>query len=69
MSAINKVINITSHFYTAKELLKLAYKNDDMMQQEDLFELQQKLAMFVIELAEDLDKDDELVEEFPWLFR
>ena len=51
-----------------KSLLALAWKNDDYMSQESLFELQQKLANYTLDAASDCGEVFSLADEFPWLY-
>ena len=50
-------------------LQKIAWRGDDLMDQTDLFELQEELATLAMEMANQLGKCRELVKEFPWLYR
>lgn len=61
---------------TKKEVLmklitfqKLLWKNDDMMHQETLLELQDSMQDTVFKLAIELGFGDLIVSEFPWLYR
>ena len=49
---------------------KLAWDGDDIMDQETLFELQDKLAEISLSFASKISpqKVDKLVEQFPWLY-
>lgn len=52
-----------------KEILTLAWKDDDRMDQETLFELQDKLTGLVLEIAEEESKVDDLINSFPYLYK
>jgi hypothetical protein len=53
----------------AKEILRLAWKDDDLMGQDTLFKLQDDLAILVLSLARANGRDGELSSEFPWIFK
>ena len=50
-------------------LQKIAWRGDDLMEQDDLCELQDKLADLALAIACQLGKSRELAKEFPWLYR
>ena len=52
-----------------KEILTLAWKDDDRMDQETLFELQDKLINLILEVAEKENKTNDLISSFSWLFK
>lgn len=56
------------NYATTKELLEIAYSGDDRIDQEKLFELQEKLAKLALRIAIAEDKTDDLVKSFGWLF-
>ncbi|MBQ9603845.1 MAG: hypothetical protein IJR45_00370 [Firmicutes bacterium] len=47
---------------------KLIWKIDDILDQNDLFDLQEKIADLALAIAENENKTDDLVEKFPWLY-
>ncbi|NLY38596.1 MAG: hypothetical protein GX044_04755 [Firmicutes bacterium] len=52
------------------EIQKLLWKNDDLMEQETLFELQDKVSELALKMAGDNPlKQDLLLREFPWLYK
>lgn len=51
------------------ELQEIAWRGDDLMEQEDLIELQSKIAKLALELANYLGKVSELAKKFPWLYK
>lgn len=56
-------------FETVVEILKLLWKNDDYLEQEDLFEIQDKTADLAWKMAEKSKKRRNLLsKEFPFLF-
>jgi len=55
-------------FNELKEILKLAWENDDMIMQETLFELQDRLAEVTLQAAKTESQKKQLVKEFPWLY-
>lgn len=52
-----------------KEIQKLVWKNDDLMMQETLFELQDKIADLALIIAQKEAKTDDLLENFKWLYK
>lgn len=50
------------------DIQRLLWKNDDYMDQETLFELQEKMAELVLNVAIKEHKITELLVEFPWLY-
>jgi hypothetical protein len=52
-----------------KEILTLAWKDDDRMDQDTLFELQDKLTGLVLEVAQDDSMVDDLINSFPYLYK
>jgi len=50
-------------------LQAIAWRGDDLMEQDDLCELQDKLAVLALELAKEVGKSTELAKKFPWLYR
>ena len=51
-----------------KPIQTLAWRGDDHMGQEALFELQDKLAVLTLKLAQDTGSETDLVKTFPWLY-
>ena len=51
-----------------KEIQQLLWKNDDLMDQDTLFELQDKFAKLTLEIAEKENKIEDLIETFSWLY-
>lgn len=52
-----------------KELLKLVFKDDDRMDQDTLFELQDKITELTLQVAQKENKTNDLVKSFPWLYQ
>ena len=48
---------------------KKLWEHDDLMTQETLFDLQDMVCEFALRLAEDLNREDDLIRRFPWLYR
>lgn len=73
MGARRKLIELqdkmTDHLETTKKLLALATKNDDLIEQEDLFRLQEMIINLTLSIATELEKERELPEEFPQYFK
>jgi hypothetical protein len=51
-----------------KNIQKLLWKNDDRMDQDDLFELQDLVSELILIVAEKENRIDDLVKEFPWIY-
>lgn len=51
-----------------KKLQKLAWQNDDMMDQDTLFNLQDALANVILEVARDCGATEDLIKSFPFLY-
>lgn len=51
-----------------KELQNIAWKNDDLMTQDTLFEMQEMLADLTLKVAVAAHQENDLVKEFPWLY-
>lgn len=53
-----------------KKIQTIAWRGDDLMEQEDLFQLQGQLADLVLMVAQDLGDDmlQDLVRSFPYLY-
>ena len=51
-----------------KKLMLLLWKDDDMMDQDTLFELQNEFAGLLLDVAIKAKKTDDLVKTFPWLY-
>lgn len=50
------------------DIQRLAWKDDDRMDQETLFDLQERIANFALLIAEDENRVDDLVKAFPWVY-
>ena len=51
-----------------KELQLLAWSGDDLMSQDTLFEIQNKLADLTLKAASAVGQERELAAAFPWLY-
>ena len=51
-----------------KKIQSLAWRGDDLMEQDTLFEMQDYIASLILDVAEDCGKTDDLVQSFPWLY-
>jgi len=56
------------YYNELKEIQKLLWKHDDMMMQDTLFQLQEKVAGLILKVANKEKKVDDLIESFPWLY-
>ena len=52
-----------------EKIQELLWRNDDMMDQETLFEVQERVADLLLKVAEKEGKVEHLVAEYPWLYR
>lgn len=52
-----------------KKIQKLLWKDDDLMRQETLFELQELVAELTLKAAEKENKVDDLLKNFKWLYK
>lgn len=50
------------------DIQKLLWRDDDMMEQDTLFEVQDKFANILLMIANKAGKVDELVKTFPWIY-
>ena len=50
------------------DIQKLLWKDDDMMEQDTLFEVQDKFANILLMIANHAGKVDDLVKTFPWIY-
>lgn len=48
---------------------KLLWNNDDLMNQETLFDLQDEVQTLVLKVAEDTNSTDIILKEFHWLYK
>ena len=51
-----------------KEILSLLWKNDDKMDQDTLFQVQDRMTTILLKVAEKEKKTDDLLKSFPYLF-
>lgn len=52
-----------------KEILKLSFKDDDRIDQDTLFDLQDRITDLTLRIAQKENKTDDLVKSFPWLYQ
>ena len=52
-----------------KEIQKLIFKGDDLMDQDTLFELQDRITELTLTVAIKENKTNDLVKSFPWLYK
>lgn len=57
------------YFGMVCDLQRTAWKDDDYMSQETLFELQEKLADFALLVAQNENRVEDLAKAFPWLYK
>lgn len=60
----------TAIYNELKKLNSLAWENDDLMEQETLFDLQERLADLLLRVAQDCGEKtlNDLVKSFPFLY-
>lgn len=51
------------------DIQKLLWQDDDMMAQDTLFDVQDRFADILFRIAEYSGKVDELVKQFPWIYK
>ena len=51
------------------EILGLLWKNDDFLDQDDLYEVQEKTADLAWKLARTKEKRKILMDKFPWVYK
>lgn len=52
-----------------KNIQQLLWRNDDRMDQEVLFEIQDEFANILLEIAAREDRVEDLINSFPWLYK
>jgi hypothetical protein len=52
-----------------KKIQKLIWKDDDRMDQDTLFRLQEYVAVLISDVAAKEKKTDDLIKSFPWLYK
>jgi len=58
-----------AYYERVKKLLSKIFEEDDLMSQDNLFELQDMIARLALQVAKDEKKTKDLVESFSWLYR
>ena len=61
--------NTTNYYDSIAEILKLLFEEDDMMSQDNLFEVQDKVANLALRIALNEKKGAKLVKAFPYLYQ
>jgi len=51
-----------------KKIQTLIWRDDDLMSQDTLFELQEEFTNLLLEVAQKENKTEDLVKSFPWLY-
>ena len=51
-----------------KRIQSIVWQDDDMMTQDTLFDVQERLADLTLKAANDIGKAEELAADFPWLY-
>ena len=60
--------NIAMNTEKLLKILELVWQDDDMMNQDTLFELQDELSILALEVAIAEGKQAKLINKFPWLY-
>ena len=60
---------MAQYYAQIKSIQKTAWADDDMMNQETLFDLQDKIAKLALIIARDEGKLEDLVKAFPFLYK
>ena len=58
----------TELYQQLKEIQRLAWRDDDLMSQGTLFDLQDRLCGLVLKVATDCGQQEDLVRSFPFLY-
>lgn len=69
MNEVEKRYRVHDIYDGMKEVLRLAWEGDDLMSQDTLFEIQDKLADLMLKVAIAAGKEEDLARSFPWLYR
>lgn len=51
-----------------KRILSLLWKDDDRMDQDTLFELQEYVSEVILNVAREENRTNDLIKSFPWLY-
>jgi hypothetical protein len=60
---------MATHYDEVKQLLKLAWDGDDLMDQGTLFQLQDRLGRFALRVAKEEGKVKDLIKTFEFLYK
>ena len=58
-----------THYSQIKEIQQLAFSGDDRIDQEKLFDLQNKIALLALDIAQEEHKTADLVQSFGFLYK
>lgn len=61
-------VQTAGYFGMICDIQKLAWKNDDRMDQETLFDLQDRIAEMALVIANNENRVDDLIKAFPWVY-
>lgn len=64
-----KPYSIEDIYNDLREIQNLVWQSDDLMAQDTLFEIQDKLADLMLKVAIAAGKEENLARSFPWLYR
>ena len=64
-----KPYSIEDIYNDLREIQNLVWQSDDLMSQDTLFEIQDKLADLMLKVAISAGKEENLARSFPWLYR
>jgi len=66
---IGSIVTAKPFYERLCKILTLAFAGDDIMDQDNLFKMQDELADIVLEVANKTGNVDDLVKKFPWLYK
>lgn len=52
-----------------KKIQQMLWKNDDLLEQETLFDLQDYVGALLLKIAKSEDKTDDLLKSFPYMYK
>ena len=60
---------MAKYYEDIKKIQQIAWANDDCILQDNLFDLQDKIAELALKIAESEEQTADLIKSFPWLYR
>ena len=65
---LGSIVSLGPFYKAICDLQKLLWQDDDLMDQDALFEAQDKVSTIALDIANKIGKVDDLVKQFPWLY-